>query len=330
MMRASISVLLFVASAYTWAAPAYSVKTLAQLAIYPESRAVAQVVAENESRIAAEVGARIQAIPVKLGQSVRKGELLVKLDARQFQLLAQQADNQVELLNNRHKLAQMQFERAKSLHVSQFISADALEQRRTELAVLESELKIARNSASQARLSLEKTSIHAPFAGAVKERSMGEGEMAAPGQPIVTLVEHMKNEIRARVSDSDIAPLKASGAPAFRQGDKSYPVRIVRVAPVLDGKAQTRDVILQADTPLPSGSAGELVWASTTPHLPAAYLQQRERRLGIWIEEGGKPVFKPLPTAQAGRPVALRLPLDTRIVDEGRFALGAPSAPAAK
>lgn len=329
-MRTLISLLSVVVALTATAAPVYTVKTLGQLAIYPQSSAAAQVVPDNESRIAAEVTARIESIPVRVGQSVRKGEVLVKLDQRQYRLTLEQANNQVELLSNRYKLAQSQFESAKALHASRFISAQLLEQRSTELAVVDSELKIARSSANQARLALDKTVLRAPFAGAVKERLVGEGELAAPGQPIIALVEFARNELRARISNRDIAELKAAKAPAFRQDGQTVPVKIVRIAPVVDPRAQTRDVIFKADRELISGSTGELVWASTTPHLPAAYLQQRDRQPGIWVEQGGKPVFEPVPDAQAGRPVPLRWPLDTLIVDEGRFALAGSSGPSAK
>jgi hypothetical protein len=42
------------------------------------------------------------------------------------------AESQVELLYNKQKLAQLQFEQPKSLQASNFVSAQALEQRRTE------------------------------------------------------------------------------------------------------------------------------------------------------------------------------------------------------
>lgn len=331
-MRAMLFSLLLAAGASVAATPAtaatpqYTVKPLAQLAVYPESRALAQVVAQNESRIAAEVSARIQEIPVRLGQSVRKGAILVQLDRRQYQLALEQAGNQVKLLQNRYKLAELQFAQAKALHASQFVSAQVLEQRRTELAVLDSELKIARDGVAQARLSLDKTILRAPFAGAVKERLAGEGELAAPGQPIVTLVEESNNELRARVPERDIAALKADQTPLFRQAGQTFPASIVRISSVIDPKAQTRDVILQARDTLVAGSAGELVWTSNLPHLPAAYLQQRGTQLGVWLEDGGKPVFKPLPQAQTGRPVPVDWPLETRVIDTGRFTLDTPAA----
>lgn len=329
MMRLSIAFALCCFPISAWAAPTYSVKLLSAVAVYPESRAVAQVVPNNESRLAVEVSARIEHIPARIGQSVRKGDVLVKLDARQYKLAADQAAAQVELLQNRYKLAELQFEQAKSLHASQYVSAQVLEQRRTELAVIGSELKIARHALAQARLSLDKTTLRAPFAGAVKDRLVGEGELASPGQPVLVLSEAARTELRARVSNSDIAALKAAPTLSVRLDGQMVPVTIVRIAPIVDARAQTRDVVLQTQAPLLSGSSGELLWSSTTPHLPAAYLQQRQGQYGAWIEEGGKPMFKPLTDAQAGRPVPVNWPLSTRIIDEGRFALAAPASASA-
>jgi RND family efflux transporter MFP subunit len=320
-MRALLLLFCLLIAGPAAAAPAYTVTPLSQLALYPESRTLAQVIPENESRIAAELTARIDAIPVKRGQSVKKGDILVRLDQRQYRLALEQAASQVELLQNRYKLAQLQFEQASKLHQSNFISAQALAQRGTEMAVLGSELKIARQHVAQARLALDKTLLRAPFAGAVKERLASEGELAAPGLPILTLVQQSRNELRAQVPHGDIDQLRAAKQLTFRQAAKTYPVRIVRIAPVLDPQAQTRDVILQADTELPSGLAGELIWRSPTPYLPATYLQRRKQQLGVWIEENGKPLFRPLLQAQAGRPVAVPWPADTRIIDAGRFAL---------
>lgn len=327
-MRAALALIVFSISLSAFGAPAYTVKTLEQVAVYPKSQAVAQVVPENESRLAAEVTARIEEITAGVGQSVRKGEVLVRLDQSQYQLALEQASSQVELLSNRYKLAQLQFEQARSLHESNFVSAQVMEQRRTELAVIESELKIARNGVSQARLALRRTSIRAPFSGTVKERLAGEGELAAPGQPILTLVEHGENELRAQVPVREVASLQKADAPVFRQGDQTYPVKVLRVSSVIDARAQTREVVLRASEPLASGSSGELVWTASTPFLPAAYLQRHDARLGVWVEEEGKPVFKPLPDAQVGRPVALDWPLSTRIIDEGRFALAGPAVAA--
>lgn len=322
-MRALLIVLSALLSISAFAAPPYSTTPFETLAIYPESRTVAEVIPENESRIASEVSARIEAIPVRPGQAIKKGAVLVRMDARQYRLSLEQAQSQVELLANRHKLAKLQYEQAQSLHQSNFISAQMLAQRQTEMAVIESELKIARNSASQARLALSKTTIHAPFSGAVRERLAAEGEMATPGQPLLSLVEFARNELRAQVADSDIEDIRQAKSLVFRQGRQENPAQILRVSPVIDSRSQTREVVFKTGKQLVSGAAGELVWTGRVPHLPAAYVQQRNGESGVWVEQGGKPVFRALASAQVGRPVPLDWPLNTLIIDEGRFALRA-------
>lgn len=325
-MRAFFTFLLTAFLMPAVAAPQYTTVPFEKLAVYPETRAVAEVIPENESRIAAEVTARIEAIPVRAGQTVKKGAVLVSMDARQHKLAVEQAESQVELLSNRYKLAKLQYEQAQSLHQSNFISAQMLAQRQTEMAVIESELKIARNNASQARLSLSKTTIHAPFSGAVRERLAAEGEMATPGQPLLAMVEFARNELRAQIADRDIEDVRQAKSMIFRQGRQAYPVQILRVSPVIDSRSQTREVVLKANKELVSGAAGEIVWSSRMPHLPAAYIQQRNGEPGVWVEQEGAPVFRPLPDAQVGRPVALDWPLNTRIIDEGRFALRSTQA----
>ena len=105
-------------------------------------------------------------------------------------------------------------------------------------------------------------------------------------------------------------------------GGAEHALRIVRVSPVLDAAGQARDVILAGASALPPGLAGELRWRSRVPHLPPAYLQQREGRLGAWRVRGAEPEFVVLPEAQAGRAAAVDWPADAQVVDEGRFAIG--------
>jgi hypothetical protein len=63
------------------------------------------------------------------------------------------------------------------------------------------------------------------------------------------------------------------------------------------------------------------VWREAQPHLPAELLVQRAGRLGVFVAEGGKARFHPLPQAQEGRPAPLDLPPEARIATQGRHAV---------
>lgn len=300
----------------------WSARALGEIAVYPEFRAPASVVAGEEARIAAEVGARIVAMPARTGAAVARGAELVRLDDAAFRIELDRARAQVALIDSRIGLARAQLDQARALAARGFISADGLRIRATELGVLERERDAAGAAQAAAELALARTVIRAPFAGVVRERLAAVGDLAAPGTPLLSLAASADAEVHARVPAVQVDGLLAAAPPTLAAGGAEHALRIVRVSPVLDAAGQARDVILAAAPALPPGLAGELRWRSVVPHLPAAYVQQREGRLGAWRVRDGEPEFVALPEAQAGRPVAVDWPVETGVVDAGRFALG--------
>lgn len=329
--------LLALASQLAVASPALTSRPLAEIADYPVSRITAAVVADNESRIAAEISARIEAMPARSGEWVRKGEVLVKLDGRQAAIDLGRARAQAEVLKNRLALAEVQLAQAEALKDRQYVSADLLKQRQTEVAVLRAELASAREGVKQAELNVERTLIRAPFSGTVKERLASVGELAGPGTPLLVFTEQGRNEVRAMVPELQVPALRAASGLTLRMAGRTVPVTIARISGVIERRDQTREVVLAAKEPLPNGLVGELQWRSPVPYLPASYVQQRGQAFGVWLMENGKPVFRVLPGAQAGRPVPVDWPLTTQVVEQGRFSLNphtgaapATAAPAAK
>ena len=317
-----LAVLLSVCAVPFAVAAEWSSRPLSEVAVYPEFRAAASVVPVNEARIAAEVGGRIEALPPRVGQAVAKGAEIARIDAASYRIDVERAAAQVELIANRMKLAQAQLDQARALESRQFISADALRIRETELAVLKSELDAARQGVAAARLQLARTTVRAPFAGIVRERIASVGDLAVPGTPLLVLAAIADSEVRARVPTAQIESLRAAGKWELVAGGTTSRLTLLRVSAVVEAAGQARTAVFSSATPLPPGLAGEVRWTGPTPHLPAGYVQQRDGVLGAYVERGGRAVFVELPDAQVGRPVAVNWTPDTRIVDAGRFSIG--------
>lgn len=303
-------------------AQAWTARTLGEIAVYPVFRAPAAVVAREEARIAAEVSARIVAMPARDGEAVARGAELVRLDDAAYRIERDRARAQVALIDSRIGLARAQLDQARTLAGRGFISADGLRIRSTELGVLERERDAARAALAATELALARTIIRAPYAGVVRERLAAVGDLAVTGTPLLNLAASADAEVHARVPAAMVEGLRAAQAPVLAAGEAEYSVHLRRVSPVLDAAGQARDVILAADLELPPGLGGELRWHSRTPYLPPAYLQQHAGGLGAWLVREGVPVFVTLPDAQAGRPVAVDWPVDAQVIDEGRFSLG--------
>lgn len=302
-------------------------RPLSELAFYPEQRVNARVEALDQARVAAEIAGRIERLEVRVGDQVARGEVLLRLDDTDYRIAADRAHTQVELLAARLALAEAQLAQSRSLAARGFVSDEALRIRETELAISRSELAAARQALEAARVALARSTLRAPFDGVVRERLASTGDYATPGTPLLVLASIANTEIHALVPATQVNGLLHGEALHYMIEGVAYPVSVARVVPLVEAAGQTQRVILDGPPTLSPGRAGELRWRLATPHLPADYLLHHQGQAGVWLERHGTPVFVAVPEAAAGRPFAVDLALDTRVIDAGRHALGLPPAP---
>ncbi|MCX8086115.1 MAG: efflux RND transporter periplasmic adaptor subunit [Rhodocyclaceae bacterium] len=306
------------------AAPVYQFARVAEVAFHPERSAPAAVVGKHEARLSAEVAAVIQALPVDVGQTVKQGQVLVRLDARDARLALERAEAAVAQAEARLALAEAQAARARALREQNFISAEALSLRETEVAAAAADLRAAVAQRATAQRTLEKHTLVAPFDAVVRERRGQVGELAAPGSALLTLVSARELELSAQLQPQDVPSLEDAvfPAPTFVTAGARHEVRLVRISPAVNRESRSVEARLAfVGAPPAAGSEGRLVWRDPRPHLPADLLVRREGRLGVFVAEGGKARFHALAEAQEGRPAAIDLAPETRLVTQGRHAL---------
>jgi hypothetical protein len=111
--RWRLAVLLISLCSSALAAEPVAVRTLplSKLAIYPESAAPAVVVSLNDSPIASQVDAPVVEILVRVGDTVKAGAVLVKLDCRDFELERARLQAERQATQARLELAEWQVRR---------------------------------------------------------------------------------------------------------------------------------------------------------------------------------------------------------------------------
>jgi RND family efflux transporter MFP subunit len=303
------------------AAPVTS-RPVSDLAFHPQRSAPAQVVPRNEARIAAEVGARVLALPLRAGARVAAGDLLARLDCRDYdaRLVGERAAR--EALAARLDLARAQLRRARDLKEARNISDEEVDRREAELAALRAELRAQAAAVDQAALQVERCVVTAPYDAVVAERLASVGDLAAPGTGLLRLVELAGAEVSARVAPAEAAA--ASGAPetTFLWLGRRHPLRWLRTPPLVDPATRTVEVRLGfTGETAPPGASGRLLWTAPEPHLPADLLVRRDGRLGVFLVEEGRARFHPLPGALEGQPAVADLPGESRVIVAGREAL---------
>lgn len=305
-----------------WSQQPVSVRPFSEIAIFLDRQAAATVESLDRAELSAEVSARVRVVHALPGQRVGADELLVTLEDAEYRIGVDSARARLEIAEARLDLARIRAERARRLKSDDYVSDDELLQAETDLRLAEAEVGAAVADKEQAELLLTRTQVHAPFEGVVTKRRVSPGALAAPGTPLMALVAIGGLEVTAMVPPDQVAGLKQADAVAFESDGQDWPVRLARLAPVIDAdsRAQEARLVFVGQAP-PSGAEGRIRWTDPRPALAGNFVVQRNGELGVLILDAGRSeaAFLPLPGADAGRPYrADELALDTLIIDEGR------------
>ncbi|MGA2409297.1 MAG: efflux RND transporter periplasmic adaptor subunit [Candidatus Binataceae bacterium] len=200
--------------------------------------------------------------PIEEGRHVRKGDLLARIDDRDYQAQLNQAIADRQLAAANLALARVKDERARALFRQQVVSRDQLDVADNGLAVAEANLNRAGAEIAYARFNVGQCVITAPITGVVlqKYREVGDtinygGDIQAGGgtTDIVQLADTDDMRVEADISENDIAKV-TMGMPATvvldAYTDRSFNAQVVKIYPEADRQKGTVKVevrILQPD-----------------------------------------------------------------------------------
>lgn len=215
------------------------------------------VEALRQSVIATQVSGAIVALPVKAGDSVKAGQLLLRIDARAANQEASASRAQVDAARAALAAASKDYEREKQLFAKKYISQAQLDRAEAQFqsASAQAKAQIAQADAVQTQSGFYL--INAPYGGVLAEVPVMLGEMAMPGRPLMTLYDPAALRVTATVPQAKMAAM-LSGAPAkiefpgLPPAQRWLSVAKITVLPLAD--ASTHTVQLRLD--LPAGTSG--------------------------------------------------------------------------
>ncbi len=298
------------------------IQPLYELALYPESTAAAQVVSLNNTAIAAQVNALVAEIPVRVGDSVKAGAILVKLVCKDFELEHEKLKAERQATQSRLELAQWHIKQSELLASQRTLPLEKVQERRAELAVLRGELAAHAVRIKIAERQMASCLVKAPFDGIVTERSLSVGQLVSSGTALVHLLDLTRAEVSAQVASRDITALHKAGDLSFEHEGQRYPLKLRAILPSIQTQTGTQEVRLDfSGKRSQPGAAGRLVWQDQTLHIASELLVKRGEQLGVFTEQAGVAHFHSLPHAQNGRPAIIDLSPDTPIIVSGQYSL---------
>jgi RND family efflux transporter MFP subunit len=147
----------------------------------------------QRATVAAKVMGTVAELPVSLGQRVAAGDLLLKLSAPEIAARVAQARAQLNI-------AARDLERERALLAKGASTSDLVRSLEDRHALAAAQLR-------EAETMLGYTELRAPFAGVIAKKFVDAGDLAAPGQPLLSLDGVDDFQVEVAVPDSLVAPL---------------------------------------------------------------------------------------------------------------------------
>ncbi|MBZ0251884.1 MAG: efflux RND transporter periplasmic adaptor subunit, partial [Candidatus Methylomirabilis sp.] len=190
--------------------------------------------ASGDVTIQAKVAGRVERVLVEVGDRVRKGSLLAKIEDREYRLAMERA--RIE----RDK-AKSEFERSEELFKRELVSGQV--HQNAEFAY-----RAAQNAYETAQLTLDETEIRSPIAGTVVQRDVVHGANAQPAQPLFRVVDFASLELALYVPEKEAAKVRLGQnveLVADSYPDLALTLPITLVDPIINPATGTQRILVK-------------------------------------------------------------------------------------
>ena len=188
------------------------------------------VEAVQQATVAAQLQGRVLDVRADAGQRVQKGDVLMRIDAREADEAARAAEAQ-------YANARVSYERTKSLVAQKFMSPATLDKAKADFDAAAANRAAAGASQSHA-------TIVAPMAGIVARRYAEPGDMATPGKPLLTIYQPGSLRVVASIPQYRLKEMRAAKAAKveFPELGKWVDATSVQLLPTADAATHVSQV----------------------------------------------------------------------------------------
>lgn len=213
----------------------------------------AQLMPRRYTTIAAEIGAKINRLPVGEGSAFRAGQALVSFDCSIQQAQLQKAHAELEGAEQTHST---------NMRLLELNSVGQLEVDLSKAARNKFKADVVAN-----RAVLAKCDIAAPFAGRVAEQKVREQQYVQPGQALLDIIDDSVLELEFLVPSRWLSWLRVGNAfnVQIDETRKAYPAKFTRIGARVDPVSQSVKVAAAIDGKFPELMAGMSGKVQITP-----------------------------------------------------------------
>jgi membrane fusion protein (multidrug efflux system) len=192
-----------------------------------------EVQASRDAQLASSQGGLVESVLVSVGDTVRRGQILARVNAALHEAA-------LETVSAQARLVESQLRRLQG--IGDLATASQLEQAQTRLT-------IALAAERQAEVHLQHARISAPFSGTISDVGIEIGEVAAPAAPLIRLVRTNPAIVSLSVADRDVVALEEGmqATIAVSGRPESFTGAVTHISPAANLKTRTFLVEVEVD-----------------------------------------------------------------------------------
>jgi RND family efflux transporter MFP subunit len=284
---------------------------------------VGNLIGEATVDVVPRVAGRLQAVPVKLGDRVAKGQLVAKMEDNDVREQVNQAEANlsvnranVQARENDLKVSQNSLARLQRSFDSGLVSKQNLEDAEARVNTATSQLEVSKAQVSQTqarldelKITLSNTNVVSPVDGFVSKRNLDPGAFAGANTIILAVVDIGTVRLVANLVEKDFKRVQA-GVDAVVEVDafpgESFHGKVSRVAPAFD--PATRTAAMEIEVPNPGFRLKPGMYArvqltadrrSNALTVPRAAIVDLENRHGVFTVDTDTARFKDVKTGMS-------------------------------
>lgn len=252
--------------------------------------------ARDETSVSARILAVIREIPVRAGDTVKQGDILVQLDDREFRARVEQANQALAAAAAALEETRTQHQRIKALYEKQVASRSEFDRSNASLKSRQADYQRNRQLVEEASTALSFTIIHSPIDGKVIERFADPGDTATPGMALIKIYNPNLLRLDAQVRESLTAGIHLGDTlNAYIDAlQKQLPVIVDEIVPSADpaSRSVTVKALLPTNESLYPGMFGRLLIPTGTTgkiYIPKDAVRSMGQLEFVEVLENGRP-----------------------------------------
>ncbi|PQV52564.1 efflux RND transporter periplasmic adaptor subunit [Paraburkholderia sp. BL21I4N1] len=248
-------------------------------------------------------------VAVREGDTVKTGQILARIDARDYVARAEQSRGQMAAMAGQLDIAKQTLDNNRVLVEKGFISKNAFDTAQSQYEIARANLDAARAALASSNLSLDDTVVRSPLDGQIATRSVEPGEKVAVDTKLFDVVDLRTLELEAPVPVGEIGRVRI-GQPvsiAFDGIDAPVQGAITRINPA--AQPGSRSIMVYVQVANPAGTLRVGMFGTGTISVgsrqnvlvvPATAVRSDGARRSVYALVGGKLLEQPVQTGATG------------------------------